>query len=267
MNPVQGYYAVVQYCPDPSRLEAANVGVVLFCPSIGFLKVRLARDNERIRRFFGPIDDQLVVAAKDALVNRLRVDAKSFGTVDDLEAYAARRDNEVRLTPLRAVKVADAETELEALFRRLVGERSSRRRAGSARAVLSDRLKREGLTHVLRKSIRVALPRLDREIRVPYGYKNGRFNLIEPVNFISPGAAFATACTRAVEGEALYATRHPELGSLKLIVVGQFGSESRREEARVRKLLADHHVGFYSMDRLKPLLDDIKAHVQASALQ
>ncbi len=32
MNPTRGYYCLIQYSPDPSRLEAANVGVVLFCP-------------------------------------------------------------------------------------------------------------------------------------------------------------------------------------------------------------------------------------------
>ena len=34
-TPTTGYYSVIQFCPDRSRLEAANVGVLLF-----------VRDNE-----------------------------------------------------------------------------------------------------------------------------------------------------------------------------------------------------------------------------
>ena len=35
-----GYYSVIQYCPDRSRLEAANVGVLLFVPAGGYLRAR-----------------------------------------------------------------------------------------------------------------------------------------------------------------------------------------------------------------------------------
>ncbi len=267
MAPVQGHYAVVQYCPDPSRQEAANVGIVLFCPSIGFLRARLAGDNERVRRFFGAVDGQLLNAAKEALVSRLDVDAKSFGSVEDLADYANRRANELRLTALRSVKVSDPNRELEELFQRLAGEQKARRQTGSARASFGDKIKKEGLTHVLRRPIAVRVPALNREIKASYGYKNGRFNLIEPVNFVSSAAAFSTACTRAVEGKALYETLDPVLGRLKLIVVGQFSAQSRNEEKTVRNVLADHDVGFYPMDGLKPLLDDIKAHVPSNALQ
>ena len=30
----KGYYSAIQYCPDRSRMEAANVGVMLLCPQI-----------------------------------------------------------------------------------------------------------------------------------------------------------------------------------------------------------------------------------------
>jgi hypothetical protein len=37
---MKAYYSIVQYWPDPSRLEAVNIGVALFCPDQAFLKVR-----------------------------------------------------------------------------------------------------------------------------------------------------------------------------------------------------------------------------------
>ena len=69
MNPQPGYYSLIQYCPDHSRLEAANVGVLLFCPPLDFLDIRLSEDSERLQRFFGKdsFDPGRVESAKKAL--------------------------------------------------------------------------------------------------------------------------------------------------------------------------------------------------------
>jgi hypothetical protein len=49
MNPTTGYYSLIQYCPDAAREEAANVGVVLFCPEVDYLEARTVSGNDRIR--------------------------------------------------------------------------------------------------------------------------------------------------------------------------------------------------------------------------
>jgi hypothetical protein len=38
MQPIKGYCLLILYCPDLSRLEAANVGVILFCPEAHFIR-------------------------------------------------------------------------------------------------------------------------------------------------------------------------------------------------------------------------------------
>jgi len=43
MSLTKGYYSIIQYCPDPSRLEAVNIGVALFCPELRFLRARFGR--------------------------------------------------------------------------------------------------------------------------------------------------------------------------------------------------------------------------------
>lgn len=48
MNSTKGYYSIVQYCPDPSRLEAVNIGLALFCPEISFLKVLFGRRKTKV---------------------------------------------------------------------------------------------------------------------------------------------------------------------------------------------------------------------------
>ena len=57
MKPQKGYYSIVQYCPELSRFEAANIGVLLFRPVSGFLNVMTSGNNRRIIKFFGSKDD------------------------------------------------------------------------------------------------------------------------------------------------------------------------------------------------------------------
>ena len=72
MTPQQGYYSLIQYCPDVSRLEAANLGVVLFCPAIRFLDSRLAPKVDRAKQFFGKNVDpaDALDAARTAIADR-----------------------------------------------------------------------------------------------------------------------------------------------------------------------------------------------------
>src|SRR5262245_33328935 len=118
----RGYYSLIQFCPDPARAEVANLGVVLFCPDLGFLDVRMAPDNDRVRQFFGDgsFDDWALNSGKQALCARLRADREDFRTVADLERFAQTRANELILTSPRPVKVVDPECDLATLYRDLV---------------------------------------------------------------------------------------------------------------------------------------------------
>ena len=123
MPGIRGYYGLIQYCPDASRAEAANVGVILFCPAPHFIGAQISEGNERIRRFFGKdreFDWGRIDAAKQAIETRLKTTGAEFRSVDDLNQFIATRANELQITPLRSVKVQDPEAELDALFKELV---------------------------------------------------------------------------------------------------------------------------------------------------
>ena len=124
MERAKGYYCIVQYTPDRSRGEAANVGVLLFSPEHHFLDVELSPSEERVQRFFGaewPLDLERIRAMKASLQKRLRVEAERFQTLADLEQFVATRANEIILTPPRPVAVADPRADLEAFARALHG--------------------------------------------------------------------------------------------------------------------------------------------------
>jgi hypothetical protein len=122
MNPTKGYFSLIQYCPDLGRLEAANVGVLLFRPEPHFLKARMTRDNSRIIQFFGSEghDWVRINAFKKGLEDRLALEGPDIQTIEQLEEFIAQRANLLQITPSRPMKVADPEEDLEALFEELL---------------------------------------------------------------------------------------------------------------------------------------------------
>lgn len=125
MEPKKGFYSLVQFCPDHSRMEAANVGVVLFVPDARFIKARMVRNNLRPARLLGraSFDSDWLNAAKASLESRLEMVKDTFLTFNDLVRFAATRANKLVLTPPRPVKVHQPEEELEKLFAELVDRR------------------------------------------------------------------------------------------------------------------------------------------------
>jgi hypothetical protein len=109
----RGYYSLIQYCPNRSRLESANVGVVLFSPTKDYLGARLSQGDDRLRRFFKgeQLDSHAVNAAKRAIFQRLQMGRESFQTLDDLQQFIDTRANSLLLTPPRPMKVVEGDQE------------------------------------------------------------------------------------------------------------------------------------------------------------
>ena len=123
---MRGYYALIQYCPEPSRAEGANVGVVLYCPEAKFLDVQMSLDNDHARRLFtgATFDSERLSAAKSAFANRLKQVGQEFRSVEDLEQFMRTRGNALQLVPPRPVRVDEPAASLKQLFAELVGGRS-----------------------------------------------------------------------------------------------------------------------------------------------
>lgn len=122
MSATKGYYSLVQYCPDLARQEAANVGVVLFCPGRAFIRAKTADSIRRIRKFFGEDGDGCLHlnAMKQALVTRLEIEQARFRTLEDFQQFADTRANKIILTQPKPVLVMEPEADLNALFLELV---------------------------------------------------------------------------------------------------------------------------------------------------
>lgn len=259
----KAYYAAVQLSPDPSRLETVNVGAVLFCPEKRFLRVRFASDFRRARKLFGDVDEALLKMQRDALCDRLG-EVAEFRSRDDLQEFIDRRSGLLRFSIVRPLQVDNPEKDLEELFQRLVGPEQSRKKRGPrARTIFASVLRKEHLFEKLHRPLKVELPLIGTVFHADFGYRNGRFNVIEPVDFSSEDEWFKAASARAVEGQALRAAEHPDLGPMNLVVVGRFARKTEKHSEAVRRILHRHEVPLYEMNDIQALLKDIRSHVDA----
>lgn len=268
MTLTTGYYSLIQYCPDASREEAANVGVVLFCPEIHYLKARTVRGNDRIRRFFQPAEPDWVQinAMKKSIERRLQADREQFRDLASLERFAATRANSMRMTRPKGIAVEDPDAELTRLFQRLVGGRA-RRGTAKVRSLLDRELSAPDLAPLVRRNLTVTLPVFRRPVRVPYGFPNGRFNLIQPAGFkgLSTTGILQRAGQYAVEGELLHRHPDPELGEMKLIVVGQFSSDQQGVASAVGEVLKTNQADLYTTQELPRLVELIRTSARTSS--
>lgn len=256
MKPNKGWFSIVQYCPDPNRLESANIGVLLFCPALRFLNVRIASDNHRIIKFFGSmgLDLSVVNSFKRGLKERLRKEHENISNHEQLLDFVDRRANQIRISPPRSIRIVEPKQQLDELFAELVG--GATRRKTRMRDQLTESLEQPALTSKLYRSVPIKVPIDGRELQVPYAFQNGRFNLIQPVRFQSDNP-LQTAYRYAVEGDSIYETEHNEFGKLKLLVVGSFRGNGDENKQIINRVLENHHVSLYSMDELDELVHEI----------
>lgn len=186
MKPTKGYYSLIQYCPDRSKFEVANIGLILFAPEINFLDSKVSTANSRISKFFGrnTFDSGRINFLKDSLRRRLINEKEHILSFEDFDKFIKTRANELLLTiprPIKVVNPENPEKELNDLYKELIGERSV-----SKRKVLFPELDskfRTQLSDRLRFDQNIPIPGYNRTIEIPYAYQNGRYNLIYPHEF------------------------------------------------------------------------------------
>lgn len=123
----KGYYSILQYVPDPERAEGVNIGLILFCPEKGFLKIQTTASNDRVRKLLGKqrastANLSRLDAFKTAFAERVGLEAGRMQSREDFQAFVNTRANQLRLTDPRPVKVTDPEAELSKLFSLLVDD-------------------------------------------------------------------------------------------------------------------------------------------------
>lgn len=269
MTASRGWYSLIQFCPDPSRAEAVNVGVILFCPERRFISARTTTENGRARKLFGAdtFDPFQLNAAKKAIEERLEVERDRFRTLDDLQKFIDTRANEIVISPPRPTRVESPEQDLASLFDELVGGRAQRRKPSPAVAILDAAFRRLEPTKRVFVNHKFTVPVIERELVAPYAYRNGQLNLVKPETFSSdPTRAENTGLRLAAEAE-LIAEHSKQAGQdAELVVVSVAADDgpAHEVEQRLARLFKAFGVAFVpraGIDKfVRKVERDVKSH-------
>jgi hypothetical protein len=260
-TPKTGYYSVIQFIPDRSRMEAANVGVLLFVPGANYLKTRMCGSNDRVRRFFR--DDapgtKALNTLKRTIEKRLQVEAPHLQERPAMEHFLRLFANEIVFTDLRPVRVVNPAVELAQLFDELVGDRSEREVLPPSEGLqlVRKRLEMPDLANRLEHDVEVEVPILGAPMHADYAFQNGRFNLIQLREFRQNRESnlLKEASLTAVGGHYLYRHPDPMRGDRQLLLVASFTEEAQEYEGKLRQLFMDQDVMFFSEAETEKLGD------------
>jgi len=258
----RGFYSLIQYCPDLARSEAANIGVILAFPDKPFYEFKLAKTAARIRKFFGydEISAKSYEALRDATTTKLHHLRSEIKTLDDLVRFIKSRANEIQLSEPRLIVTKDPWQELEDLFDRLVDKEQPKPRRKGVRESLDEELKKPEYRNLVDRQVDVLVPKMAVSITIPYGFQNGRYNLIQPATFpYESGADFMSRTGRfRFESELLYEEKQSPRGPMQLVVVGEFPDGGEDMALRVKRMLEEKHAKFYRAEELPRLIQEIR---------
>jgi hypothetical protein len=266
MEPSRSYYCLVQYSPQPERMEFVNVGVVLFAPDIGFVGVRFAEGVGRVERLFGKQSKPYLDALKKGLEFRLRAQFSRGMTARELNEFAEKRANELRVSKPMPVATDQPENALSELFEALVGEEQPRAREPRVAKRLRDAFERAGVVHYLDPRPEVELPEYGVKVSVPFGYQNGCYNLVDAMRLpLNVQVGMREAGKRAMEGNLVWRHSANQPSRTRLVVVGDFSQQTNEFFHAVSEQMDQAQVKLHRLDDLRPLLRDIEENAKLHA--
>jgi hypothetical protein len=118
-------YAVLRAVPRVDRGEFVNVGVILYCQAMGYLRAAVAVDDVRLRALAADVDVDAVRMSAEAIVMACREPAGSArensGLATRFGMLTAPRSTVVQPSPVHAGITHNPEQTLIDLMSRLVG--------------------------------------------------------------------------------------------------------------------------------------------------
>ncbi len=221
MTKDRAFYCVVQFCPDPAKAEAANVGVLLFRAEPHFLEVRLSESMKRVQHFFRPGRKDLERIEYEVAALGQRLKHQEITTEEQLAQFVASRADRVRLAAPRLVKIGDPREDLQRLYDQLVGSHGASSNARQARPTLppsvSEIFGRMEAAGTLTRPGRVVVPVIETALDVPFAFRNGIENLVKPESFRAGSHSEGSLARLGFAGQLLH--NHPQGDRERQLVV------------------------------------------------
>lgn len=258
MTTYGGFYSIIQYCPNLDRGEGINIGVVLFCPELRSINVRMTKTNEAVRRHFRghEFDDRRLSSAKGALACRLR--KSEVASIVDFRVFISKESEHLVIVPPKQTLVSRPDIDIDALFDELVGESSNRRRARAKAPDLSRVFEPLTLGAPILRDQTVEIPILGHKLAAPYAYRNGTLNYVKPQGFSAiEDSALQSASHLGVQGHMLH--KHPDPDTnieRRLVVVADF--EDPRLRPRISQLFEEFMVRLVPYHEVKAFAEEVR---------
>lgn len=251
----RGYYCLVQYCPDPGRLEGVNFGVLVYCPEFGTAGVRTQTHVHRVRRAFGrKISAKRYERLRRGFEIRFLREARKFRGLDDLQRFVGLEANDIHITEPRPVAVESLDRQLGELMNALVDDARDEQQKASVRDRLDAEFSKPEFHDLIAYNVEVHLPTIHSSLKLPYGFQNGCYHVIQPVHFQRESAAEVVA--RA--GRYRFESELISQKDMQLVVVAEFPSGDKATPAIVERLLREKDADFYRLDEIDSLLKTIR---------
>lgn len=253
---MQGYYSLIQYCPDWTRLEVCNLGVMLFCPKRKFLEVEMTRKNTRIHSIFGKNHSlDHVRTFKESFAKRIRVEKENISGLDDLKRFIARRANSFLITEPRSIAVDDPARELSELFVEIFGKPS--KPESKNRVSVKDRfyqaLEKNFGSNLDQRVVRslprieVPVPGFQRTIRPCAGYLNGSFNIVINER-LAPENSFTKMSCNLMVGRFFHETENELWGKQRLVILAETDNspEVKKQIKTFQPMMKEQDIDIYT---------------------
>lgn len=92
------YFTLIQFCPNHTRQEFVNVGVVLVQEDL--IQFKINKNNNRAKRFFPKLNLKWLNFVKKGVANRIEM---CNNNKEDFEYYVKTRANQIQQTILHLV--------------------------------------------------------------------------------------------------------------------------------------------------------------------
>lgn len=261
-KPAKGYYSILQYIHNLERSEGVNVGVLLFCHGKNFLELQTTTTLKRLKALFGDnIDSKRLKIALDAFSERIEELVRQNLNIDILTHFINTRANNLRLTPLRSMKVFNPKQDLLNLFEELVNEH----RQVQPRSLITKPemirlfeqiIKLKNVEAKIKRNVEIESTLLAKKMKFPFSFQNGKLNLIEPVEFAATTLDGNIKHAGQIAFEADIFAK--EAKSIKLNIIGSFKQEQTEAISYIKNILNKYDVSLYTPQNLEVLVSEIE---------
>lgn len=249
-----GFYSLIQFCPDATRAEGVNVGVVV--GALGASPcIKLAGQNEQVKKRFGKdsFDEVRLEVEKRGLARRLA--ELSLQEMSELARFISLEAGRLVVLEPRPLMVTSTAEDAERLFVRLVDDPAPVRRSRGKAPKLDRFFEPLVSEKLVQRSVTVDIPLMGKSLHTDYAYRNGRQNFIKAHAF-SADLDSAFASVSDIGSKGLLLAKHPGELESRLILVSDI--EDTNSRTLIEAMLKDHQVRSVDIRDIDELVDEVR---------